>query len=126
MSRYSNDLRSKVVNFHKATKLGKRSKTSKTSTCNTFGISRPTLNYWLKLDTQGKLLEETDYHHGFISKIDPEKLKDYVEANPDRYNHEIAKEFSVSKSQIQRFLTKLKITVKKNKQPTEKQMKKLS
>ena len=35
-----------------------------------------------------------------VEKINPEKLKEYVDKNPDKYLHELAKEFNCSKTGI--------------------------
>ncbi len=43
MSRYSNDLRLKVIAFFKQTNSNKKPIHSKSETCKTFGISRPYL-----------------------------------------------------------------------------------
>ena len=47
-------------------------------------------------------------------KIEPEKLRGYVAADPDAYQKEIAEAFDVSKSAIQKALKRLGITRKKN------------
>ena len=48
-----------------------------------------------------------------FKKIDPEKLKEYVKANPEAYLHEIAAVFDCSSTAIRKSLKKLKITRKK-------------
>ena len=47
-------------------------------------------------------------------KIDPDKLRKYVEEHPDAYQHEIATAFGVRLYAIQKALKRLKITRKKN------------
>ena len=47
-------------------------------------------------------------------KIDPEKLKEYVEHRPDAYLKEMAEEFGCSEVAIFKALKRLKITRKKN------------
>ena len=47
-------------------------------------------------------------------KIDPEKLRKYVEEHPDAFQHEIASAFGVRLYAIQKALKRLKITRKKN------------
>ena len=47
-------------------------------------------------------------------KIDPEKLKAYVEQNLDAFLKEIAKEFGCSDVAVLKALRRLKITRKKN------------
>jgi transposase len=47
-------------------------------------------------------------------KIDPIKLREYVEAHPDAYQREIADAFGVRPYAIQKALKRLRITRKKN------------
>ena len=47
-------------------------------------------------------------------KIDPDKLRKYVEQNPDAYQYEIAAEFGVRLYTIQNAFKRLGITRKKN------------
>lgn len=125
MSRYSNDLRLKVITFFKQNSSNKKPISSKFETCKIFGISRPTLNFWLKIAEKESLLEVKKFHRGRISSVNLEELKKYIDENPDKYYHEIAKKFGKSKSQIQRIATqKLGYTSKKNKQFIAKQTKK--
>jgi|688.fasta_scaffold343839_2 hypothetical protein len=125
MSRYSNDLRLKVITFFKQTDSNKKPIHSKSKTCKTFGISRPTLDFWLKIEGGGGLLETKKYHHGRISSVNLEELKKYIDENPDKYYHEIAKNFSVSDEQIRVLVRdKLGYTSKKNRQSIVKQIKK--
>lgn len=46
-------------------------------------------------------------------KVDPEKLKEYVRANPDAYLREIANVFNCSSTAVLKSLNKLNITRKK-------------
>jgi len=125
MSRYSNDLRLKVITFFKQTNSDKKPIHSKFEICKTFGISRPTLDFWLKIEEKGKLLEVKKYHNGRISKVNLEELKKYVDENPDQYYHEIAKNFGVSDELIRLLVRdKLGYTSKKNRRFTVKQTKK--
>ena len=48
-----------------------------------------------------------------FKKIDPEKLKEYVEKHPDAYQKEIAQEFKCTQKAISKALKRLKITRKK-------------
>jgi transposase-like protein len=95
MSRYSNDLRLRVINFFKQVNSDGKPISSKSETCETFGISRPTLDSWLKIDKNGSLLEIKEYKHGKTSSVNLGELKEYIDKNPDQYYHEIAKNFSV-------------------------------
>ena len=121
MSRHSNDLRKRVVAYYDK---NKQSKTKK-QICKDFSISRQTLDNWIKLNEKGELFEIKEYHHGFKSSVDLEDLKNYVDKHPDEYYSEIAKHFSVGVEQIRILVTKkLGYTSKKNKQSTEKQIRK--
>lgn len=125
MSRYSNDLRLKVVNFFKQTNSNKELIHSKLETCETFQISRPTLDSWLKVDKEGGLLENKKYRRGKISRVNLEELKKYIDGNPDQYYHEIAKVFSVNDERIRILVRdKLGYTSKKNRRSIVKQIKK--
>jgi transposase-like protein len=126
MSRYSNDLRLKVITFFKQNNSNKKPTYSKSEVCKTFGISRPTLNFWLKIEEKGNLFEVKKYHRGSISSVNLEELKKYIDENPDQYYHEIAKKFAKSKSQIHKIATqKLNYTSKKNRLSIVKPIKKL-
>jgi transposase-like protein len=126
MSRYSNDLRLRVIKLYKEKENNndnKNNKTNKTSICKIFNISRPTLDSWLILEQQEKLLEIAVYHHGKVSKVDSAKLANYIEQNSDLYYREIAEHFNIKTSQAHRLATKIGIVVKKNKKSTKKEMK---
>jgi len=58
-----------------------------------------------------------ELHRGF-RKIDPEKLKAYVEEHPDAYQSEMAEAFGCSESGIRDALRWCKITIKKRQQAT--------
>jgi transposase len=106
MFRYSNDLRHKVIDFLK-------SGNTKAETLRVFKIAKQTLYDWIKQDSLGTLEQKAQFHHGIKSRVDTEKLLEFVSKNPDLYYREIAVEFKVSKSQIHRILQRLNITVKK-------------
>ena len=48
-----------------------------------------------------------------FKKIDPDKLKKYIEEHPDAYLREIAEEFGCSVNAVSKALKRLKITRKK-------------
>ncbi len=78
----------------------------------TFKVSTCTIYKWEKqLKEEGNL--ENKPLNRKPKKIDPEKLKEYVEAHPTAYQYEVAKEFGCSKSAIQKAYTRLGITRKK-------------
>lgn len=55
--------------------------------CTAYNISRSTLYAWIKKQEQGDLSCQSGGHRGF--KVDTDKLKTYVEQNPDAYLHEV-------------------------------------
>lgn len=87
-----------------------------------FKISITTIKRWVKQwKTEGNL-EKKPLNRKF-KKIDPEKLKKYVAEHPDAYLKEMAKEFNCCTAAIYFVLQKLKITLKKRRKFTEKEMK---
>ena len=54
-----------------------------------------------------------------FKKIDPDKLKEYVEQHPDAYQKEIAREFGCAQSAVQKALKRLKIKRKKRQHDTK-------
>ena len=81
-------------------------------TSQVFKISPNTLNTWLKqYRTEGELTTKPRVHkHG---KIKEQDLITYLSANPDAYQHEMAKHFGVSQAAICKALKRFKITRKK-------------
>ena len=77
-----------------------------------FKVSRSTIQKWEKLLEETGNLEKKELHRGY-RKIDPEKLKLYVEEHPDAYQSEMAETFRCSESGIRDALRRLKITRKK-------------
>ena len=59
-----------------------------------------------------------------VEKINPEKLKEYVDKNPDKYLYEIAREFNCSTTGIFDALKKLGYTNKKKPQVIKNKMQK--
>lgn len=81
--------------------------------CEVFKISRTTLKKrWIKKYKETGDLRDLPARRKH-KKIDPEKLKAYVSAHPDAYQHEMAKEFSCSRKAIWQALRKHGITLKK-------------
>lgn len=79
----------------------------------TFKVSTATIWAWKSmLKESGKLSAKK--RKETWRKIDPEKLRKYVEEHPDAYQHEIATSFGVRLYAIQCALKRLKITRKKN------------
>ena len=84
----------------------------------TFKVSITTLQKWKsQLKESGTL--EPKKRRETLRKIDPEKLRKYVEENPDAYQYEIAEAFSVRLFAMRRALKRLKITCKKTTQYKE-------
>ena len=86
---------------------------SKVKTAEVFKVSTFTLQQWKsKLKETGTLA--TKKRKPTWRKIEPEKLKKYVEEHPEAYLREIAAEFSCSIHAVEKALKRLKITRKKN------------
>ena len=113
MSRYSNDLRQKVVDY--VNNGGKKLTASKL-----FNIARETIKSWCKLDIKNDLFKVIPRKPN--CKLNTIDVINYVNQNPDKYNYEIAKEFNCSTESIRQFLKRHKISVKKNKRYTANQI----
>ena len=83
----------------------------------TFKVSRSTIQRWEKQQEETGNLEKKKLHRSF-RKINPEKLKAYVEEHPDAYQWEMAAEFGCSESGIRDALRRHKITRKKRQPAT--------
>ncbi len=116
MKQYSNDFRKKVIEYYK--KCNNKSKTAET-----FSISRKTVIDWVKLEKEGKL-HEYKKPVGQKSKVDLEKLEEYIISNPQAYYREIGKAFKISTSLAQYLAVKLGFKIKKKDKNTKRQMKK--
>ena len=77
-----------------------------------FKASISTIREWEKRLKETGDLEKNELHRSF-RKIDPEKLKAYVEEHPDAYQREMAEAFGCSESGIRDALRNHKITRKK-------------
>lgn len=105
---YSKDLREKALEYFDRGH-------SRSDVCDVFGIHRHTFASWLRLRSSGEDLSPRANMSGKRPhKIDSERLKAYVEADPNAYLHEIAAVFSVSDVGIMKALRRLGITRKKN------------
>jgi transposase len=114
MKAYSVDLRIKVLAFFESGHTAKE-------TMKIFSIGRTTLYDWIKRKKSNNL--EAKKHHDYpIRKVDPKKLKAYVEKHPDHTLREMAEAFDCSIPAIDSWLKKLKITRKKRQKPTKKAM----
>ena len=77
-----------------------------------FKVSISTIREWEKQQKETGDLGKKELHRSF-RKIDPEKLKAYVEEHPDAYQSEMAEAFGCSESGIRDALRRHKITRKK-------------
>ena len=86
---------------------------SKRKTAEVFKVSASTLQEWKsQLKETGTLTQKK--RKETWRKIEPAKLMEYVEANPDAYLREIAAEFGCTVHAVEKALARLKITRKKN------------
>lgn len=81
-------------------------------TSRVFKIAVITIREWEKQLREEGNLRKHPVKRPF-KKIDPEKLEQYVKANPDAYLREIASIFKCSETAISKALKRLKITRKK-------------
>ncbi|WP_264338055.1 MULTISPECIES: transposase [unclassified Wolbachia] len=103
---YSVDLREKAVSL---VEKGK----SKVEVAEVFEIGIATLYRWLKKKATGQGLKAVK-STGFIRKIDPEILKEYVKKHPDHTLAEMKQNLGFGISAIWYRLRQLKITLKKS------------
>jgi transposase len=103
---YSLDMRERALELLKA---GKK----KSEIAVLFDVSRTTLLRWEQRLAQGELAASyPKKRSGF--RVDDEKLKAYVAANPDAYQAEIGEAIGAKANSVCRALKRLKITLKKN------------
>lgn len=81
-------------------------------TSKSFKVSIPTIRRWEEQLKEKGDLEPKKPNRPF-RKLDPEKLKKYVEEHPGACQKEVAKEFGGSQSNIHKAFVQLKITRKK-------------
>jgi transposase len=110
---YSVDFRKKVLEYANTHTIQETAKT--------FSISEWAVSAWRKLlKTKGNL--EPAPLNRKPRKLDYEKLKKYIEANPDKYLREIAEEFKCCIETIRRAIIRLGFTIKKKRNYTGKEM----
>jgi transposase len=112
---YSIDLRKKALNY-----LKKGNSWQLAS--ETFGVTTRTLANWLRREKEQNLAPKPRKCNP--SKIDSEKLRDYISLHPDAYLKEIAKEFCATASAVFYACKRLKITLKKRSHFTKNEMRK--
>lgn len=81
-------------------------------TSRTFKVSIPTIRKWEKQYKEKGTLEKKILIRGY-KKLDPEKLRAYIEANPDAYQKEIAEAFDCTDTAVRKAFKRLGITRKK-------------
>ena len=81
-------------------------------TAKLYGIGTTTLSQWKRLAKQGDDLEIKPRKRK-PKKIEPEKLRTYVQEHPDAYLSEIARELHCATSSVHEALVKLGMTRKK-------------
>jgi len=86
---------------------------SKRKTAEVFKVSASTLQEWKSQLKESGVLTSKKRKETW-RKIEPEKLIQYIEENPDAYLREIAAEFKCTNRAVEKALTRLKITRKKN------------
>lgn len=82
-----------------------------------FKVSISSIRKWEKQKEEKGHLEKKPLNRSF-KKIDPEKLKKFVEEHPDAYLKEIAEEFNCTDTAVYLALRRLKITRKKRQTDT--------
>jgi transposase len=107
---YGKDLRIKVIEYAK-------NKTEKEAS-EVFGVGTRTISRWKKLLRENGNLERVPFDRK-ARKLDMEELRRYVEKYPDAYLKEMAKEFAVSIGCVYKALGRMKITLKKRRNPTK-------
>jgi transposase len=115
MFRRSNDLRRRVIDFIKQGN-------SKSAAVRLYKIARQSVYDWLKLDEVG-VLEVVRPPKPIEPNPKHLLVLDYVKEHPDAYNYEIAKVFGMGTETVRQVLIRNGISVKKNRQPTERLMK---
>ncbi|MGR3951972.1 MAG: IS630 transposase-related protein [Chlamydia sp.] len=112
---YSLEIRQKALNY--LSNGGKMADASQI-----FGVTTRTLSHWLLRAKQHDLAPRL--HGSNPSKIDNQKLKKYIEENPDKYLREIAEVFSSTLQAVFYACKRLNITLKKRSRATKSGMNK--
>jgi transposase len=106
---YSTDLRERAVKYAETHTAAETSEA--------FGVGVRTIFKWKKKLRETGNLERKPLNRKF-RKLDPEKLKKWVEEHPDAYLWEIAEKFEASQSGVYYALQRIGITVKKKRNAT--------
>ena len=108
---YSVDLRKKVIAYLEAGHTQREAR-------EVFRISLTAINRWNQLYKSTGKLEDTKKPYRAFRKLDPEKLKAYVEEHPDAYLQEIGDAFGCSDTAVIKAFRRLGITRKKRRRVT--------
>jgi transposase len=112
---YSLDLRKKVLKYIESGKTW-------SSASQTFGVAMRTVANWLKRKKQNKLPAQERPKGSY--KIQEDRLRDFIAKNSDAYLREIAEEFKTTIPAVFYASNRNKITLKKRRPITRKEMKK--
>jgi len=107
---YSEDLRKKVIEYLSRGHSQREAR-------DVFGITLTTVNRWHQLYIKTGKVEDKKPCRGF-KKLDPVKLQEYVDKNPDAYLTEIGEAFGCTESSVRKAFKRLKITHKKRRRGT--------
>jgi transposase len=107
---YSKDLRKKAIAYIEAGHTQREAR-------DVFHISLTAINRWNQLYKSTGELEDKKPWRTF-KKLDPAKLKDYVEEHPDAYLQEIGDAFGCSDTAVLKAFKRLGITRKKRRSAT--------
>ena len=103
--------------FRKRTIEYRKSGHTLKETSEAFKVSISAIEEWERKLKESGNLEKKALNRPH-KKIDPEKLRAYVEEHPDAYQREMADEFNCSVTAIQKALKRLGITRKKRQHST--------
>lgn len=114
--RYGKQIRQKVVNF-----LNEGITVSLIAS--NLKIHPATVRKYKQELKNGTIFKDYKQCGGFESRYNKQAIKEYVEANPDKYLREIQEVFTISETHLIRVLKELDLTLKKRKYSTKKEMK---
>jgi transposase len=112
---YSDDLRQAALNYYDSENITQK------QLCAIFGISLKTFSNWIRGKKQGVYSRRVNQKKKGATKIDESQLREYIQQNPDAYNHEIGSHFSVHGTTIHYACKRLGISRKKRSICTKKE-----
>ncbi len=92
-------------------------------TADIFKVSTAIIKIWVKEFKETGEFKEPKIRNRKPKKVDPEKLIEFIENNPDAYLYEIAEYFGCNESAIRQRFKSLGITRKKRQPLTKNKMK---